>query len=143
MSKLIVILFGFLAVASCRKKVSENYIYYQPYRKDSSTLVKKDSIKTNSATVDTPEIKPDKFRPANADDKFFIVIASFSVEEYALAMKEEMAQKGFKPEVIEINNDSWKKIAISSYTNFDEATEALALIRQMKGRFSDARIVVK
>lgn len=143
MPKLILITLFFLALLSCRNKVSSDYIYYQPYRKDSSALVKKPIIKSDTVTIKSAEINPADLNPVNVDDKYFIVIASFSVRDYALAMKSEMESEGFKPEIIMINNDGWNKLAISSYNNFEEASKALNMIIQKKGRFSDARMVVK
>jgi len=143
MPKLIIALLLILMIVSCRKKVSDDYIYYQPYRKDSSTILKQSINKTDSAVYKATEVKPGEFRPVDANDKYFIVIASFSVEEYALAMKSEIEQLGFKPEIIMVKKDGWNKLAVSSYNNFEEATKALSRIREMKGRFSEARLVVK
>lgn len=132
-----------MMIISCRKKNAEDNAYYQPYRKDTSSLIKQKTTIPDSITISIPEIKPDEFPPVNVDDKYFIVIASFSVEEYALAMKSEMEQLGYKPQIIMIDNDGWNKLAITSSNNFEIATKYLTRIRQGKGRFSEARLVVK
>jgi cell division protein FtsN len=143
MKKLIILFFIFLMVISCRKKNAEDNAYYQPYRKDSSALIKQKTTNTDSITIRIPDIKPDEFPPVNVEDKYFIVIASFSVEEYALAMKAEFEQLGYKPEIVVIDNDGWNKLAITSSNNFEDATNLLSRIRKGKGRFSDARLVVR
>jgi hypothetical protein len=141
--KLLILLIFIVVVSSCRKKISADYNYYQPYRKDSLSIAKQKISKLDSISIKIPEIKPGEFPPVDVTDKYFIVIASFSVEQYALAMKSEMEQLGFKPEIIVVDNDGWNKLAITSYNNFDEASKALILVRQNQGRFSDARLVVK
>lgn len=143
MPKLILLIISLLAIVSCRQKNADDNLYYQPYRKDSITIVKQLVARSDSLKVIDLEVKPEECNPVNIDDKYFIVIASYSVEQYALAMKSELEKEGFKPQIIIVNNDGWNKLAISSYNNFEEATVALNLIRQKKGRFSDARLVVR
>jgi hypothetical protein len=143
MRKLLILFFVFLMITSCRKKIAEDNAYYQPYRKDSTALIKQNAVTPDSITIKLPEIKPDEFPVVNVEDKYFIVIASFSVEEYALAMKAEFEQLGYKPQIIMIDNDGWNKLAITSSNNFEDATKLLYRVRQGKEPFSDARLVVK
>jgi len=141
--KLVILSLLLMMFLSCRKKIADDYIYYQPYKKDSTAVVKQTINVTDTLMVDTIDIRAADFRPVDINDKYFIVIASFSVEEYALAMKVEMEQKGFEPEIIMVNNDGWNKLAICSYNKFEDANNALNLIKQKRGRFSEARLVVK
>ena len=127
----------------CRPKNDDEYAINKPYRKDSAVLVSSVLAKVDTIQLPDEVLDPTSIRPASADDKYFIVIASFSVEKYALAMKSELEQKGFSPVIVEINNDGWNKLAISSYNSFSDAERALTHIRQAKGRFADARMVVK
>lgn len=143
MEKFILLILIALVVFSCNRKNAEDNTYYQPYRKDSSSFAKQKAANTDSIKIQIPELKPDEFPPVNVEDKFFIVIASFSVEEYALAMKVAMEQLGYHPQIIVIDNDGWNKLAITSSNNFEEATKLLNRIRQGKGQFSDARLVVR
>jgi|GEM_PF-2776340 len=143
MKKSLLIILLLVIIWSCKQKSNDEYAINKPYRKDSAALAP--SVLAKADTIQTPEVvfDPSSLRPASADDKYFIVIASFSVEKYALAMKDELEQKGFSPVIVEINNDGWNKLAISSYKSFSEAEKALTRIRQAKGRFADARLVVK
>jgi cell division protein FtsN len=128
---------------SCRKKIAEDYQYYQPYKRD--TVSVKDSISVAVAKDTIQSKKTDDFeiRPVDLNNKYFVVIASFSVEEYALTMKADLIKKGFKPEIFMLNNDGWHKLAIGSYNDFEEASEAMNQIKLKEGLFSNARIVIK
>lgn len=140
---LVYILFFILLSFSCRKKISEDYIYYQPYKRHITSI--KDSIlpKVTADTLKSKKIETFEIRPVYLNDKYFIVIASFSVEEYALAMKDDLIKKSYKPEIFMLNDDGWYKLAISSTNNFEEATNAMNQIKLKSALFSGARIVVK
>jgi cell division protein FtsN len=136
---ILLLLFSF----SCRKKIAEDYQYYQPYKRD--TVSVKNPIPTASVTdtIQSKKIENFQIRPVDLNNKYFIVIASFSVEQYALIMKDDLIKKGFKPEIFMLNTDGWHKLAIGSYNNFEEATEAMNKIKLRGGHFSNARIVIK
>jgi cell division protein FtsN len=136
--------FFILLSFSCRKKIAEDYIYYQPYKRD--TVSVKKAITPSITTIDslqTEEVAVDNIKPVDLNDKYFIVVASFSVEEYATAMKEEMVKQGFKPEILMLNDDGWHKLAICSYNSLTEATEAIEKLKRKGGLFSSSRIVIK
>lgn len=140
---LVYILFFILLSFSCRKKISEDYIYYQPYKRHTASV--KDTIlpKVAADTLKSKKTEPFQIRPVDLNDKYFIVIASFSVEEYALAMKDDLIKKGNKPEIFMLNNDGWYKLAISSSNNYEEVNNSLDQIKLKGDLFSGARIVVK
>jgi hypothetical protein len=133
------ILFSF----SCRKKISDDYIYYQPYKRNVASVKDSSSKEVKTDSVHANKFVVDEFRPVDLNDKYFIVVASFSVEEYALTLKYELIKQGFKPELFMLNDDGWHKLAISSYRNFEEATDAMNRIKLKGGLFSGARIVIK
>ena len=141
--QLVYILFFILLSFSCRKKISEDYIYYQPYKRHTASV--KDSVlpKMTTDTLKSKKTETFQIRPVDLNDKYFIVIASFSAEEYALAMKDDLIKKGYKPEIFMLNDDGWYKLAISSSNNFEEATNATNQIKLKGDLFSGARIVVK
>lgn len=137
------IIFFILLSFSCRKKIAEDYIYYQPYRRDTASTkiappktMAIDSVQSNKTEVF--EIKP-----VDLQDKYLIVIASFSVEDYAIAMKNDLIKQGYKPEIFMLNNDGWHKLAISSSNSFEDASSAINKIKLKGGSFSGARIVIK
>lgn len=142
--RLAYLIFFILLSFSCRKKIADDYAYYQPYKRD-TTSVKK-SVSPTLATVDSVQTGNkvvEKIKPVDLSDKYFIVVASFSVEEYALTMKNDLIKQGFEPEIFILNNDGWNKLAIVSYNNLEEATEAMNKIKLKGGLFSGARIVIK
>lgn len=95
MKKSLLIILLLVIIWSCKQKSNDEYAINKPYRKDSATLAP--SVLAKADTIQTPEVvfDPSSLRPASADDKYFIVIASFSVEKYALAMKDELNKKVF------------------------------------------------
>jgi len=139
---LLIILFIFFAF-SCRKKIADDYAYYQPYKKDTATIIKLVSTIVIKDSLEFKKIGVDEIRPVDLNDKYFIVVASFSVEEYAIAMKVDLKKKGYKPDILLLNNDRWHKLAIGSYNNYNEAIEILNRIKQKEDIFSGARIVIK
>jgi cell division protein FtsN len=141
MHRFIYISLFFTLLYSCRKNNTDEYQYYQPYKRIDT--VHRTEPADTSAVISHVTIDPDQIKPFQIDDKYFIVVASFSVEEYALAMQQNLEKKGFKPGILMINNDGWHKLAIGSYNTFSEATEKLNYLKQGDKPFSDARIVVK
>jgi cell division protein FtsN len=137
-----IILFMLLSF-SCRKKIADDYQYYQPYKRNVVSVKDSISTKTVADSVQSKKMDDFKIRPVDLSNKYFIVVASFSVEEYALTMKDDLIKKGFNPGIFMLNNDGWHKLAIGSYNNFEEATEALNSIKLKGGEFSNARIVTK
>jgi cell division protein FtsN len=137
-----IILFLMLSF-SCRKKIADDYIYYQPYKrakvsiKDTiSSTPSKDSVQFKKNTVED-------IKPVNLNDKYFIVVASYSVEEYAITMKHDLLKQGYKPEIFMLKDDGWNKVAILSFNNYEEAIQELEKIKLKGDLFSGARIVIK
>lgn len=139
----IYIIFFILLSFSCRKKIAEDYIYYQPYRRDtaSSKIATPKTLSIDSVQSNKTEVI--EITPVDLQDKYLIVIASFSNEDYAKTTKNDLIKQGYKPEIFMLNNDGWHKLAISSSNNFDEATSAINKIKLKGGLFSGARIVIK
>jgi cell division protein FtsN len=135
------VLFILLAI-SCRKKIAEDYQYYQPYKRNIVTV--KDTISPSLALDSVINVVVnEEIRAIDLSRKYIIVLASFSVEEYALTMKTDLKNQGYNPEILMLNNDGWHKLAIGSYDNYEEATLAMKRIKQKGGIFSNARIVIK
>lgn len=132
-----------LSIVSCRRKSSDDYNYYKPYKADSVAVAepaeKVDTIIENEAPVEkTVEVKG-----VDLSDNYFIVVASFTVEEYANTNKAELIKQGYKPEIFMINDDGWFKLAVESYKSKEDAKAALARLQAKGDIFSQARIVFK
>jgi len=138
----IIILFLLLSF-SCRKKIAEDYKYYQPYKRVAVSV--KDSIPSSqqSDSVQSKNIVTEEIKPVDLNQKYFIVVASYSVEEYAIRLKHDLMKQGFKPEIFMLKDDGWNKVAILSFNNYEEAIQVLEKIKSKGGLFESARIVIK
>lgn len=142
--KSLILFFLVFSFFSCKKKVSDDNAYFQPYKKDTAVVQKIDSIPVERKdTVVSQEFDLNDIRPVDLNDKFFIVVASFSVEDYAIAEKQKLAEMGLQPQIFMLNDDGWNKLAIGSYNSFDQATEVMNHVKQRGGIFAGARIVAK
>ncbi|MDA3881508.1 MAG: SPOR domain-containing protein [Prolixibacteraceae bacterium] len=129
-----------LVVIGCRRKPADDYEYYEPEKKDTTTVV--------ADTIDKKvEVKKIEKRPevlsVNVDDPYFIVVASYTVEDFANAKKRELEKQGLKPAVIMTNDDGWYKLAVQSFESYSDAKEALPALIKKEGIFSEAVIVYK
>jgi len=142
--RLAFIIFIIMLSFSCRKKVADDYAYYQPYKRAKVSVNDSISPTTTNDSVPSKENTVEEIiKPVNLNDKYFIVVASFSVEEYAITMKHELMKQGYKPQIFMLRNDGWNKLAILSYNDFEEATQELERIKLKGDLFEKARIVIK
>lgn len=142
-SKILIVVLLLLVVFACRKKPSDQYEYYKPYQKDSvaaQTVAPQKIDSVEDVAVVEPEIQ---IKAVDLTHRFFIVLASYSVEEYALAAKADLEKQGYQPAIFMVNDDGWHKLAIESYNHFDEAQKALLQVRKKEGMFAYAVIVQK
>lgn len=143
-SKILLISILVLLFAGCRRKTSDNYEYYKPYQKDTTqTEISDEQTASDTAqiVVETPDISIVK--GVDLNDRFFIVVASYSIEEYAKTQKRELEAQGFKPEIFMLNSDGWYKLAVESQQNIDDARNALSRLKKKGGIFATAVIVQK
>lgn len=140
-SKIIVAALIIIAIVSCRRKTSDDYNYYKPYVKDSVSVA--DTIKpVQNDTTTTTEAQPSpEVKGVEMSDHFFIVVASYAVEEYAISQKKDLESQGYKPQVFMVNEDGWYKLAVESYSTYDGAKAALENVRNRGGIFGTAVIV--
>jgi cell division protein FtsN len=144
--KIFLMLFSLVLISSCRKKSSDDYEYYKKDLKDS--VVFADTIQsatlpdTTIVVVDTIQETP-AIKGVDLNDQFFLVVASYAVEEYAMAKKADLESQGLKPNVFMINEDGWYKLAVESYATYQEARSALEVLREKGGLFGNAVIVSK
>ena len=142
-SKILLATLIIITIISCRRKASDDYQYYKPYVRDS--IAEADSIKTVPVedTVEAVSTPEPEIKGVDLNDQFFIVVASFAVEEYAIARKNDLESQGYKPEIFMVNGDGWYKLAVESYSTYDEAKAALKGVRDRGGIFGSAVIVSK
>lgn len=143
-SKIVIAALILLAVIACRRKASDDYNYYKPAASDSVAVA--DTIKTVAAEQDTVAVvaEPEpEIKGVDLNDNYFIVVASYAVEDYAVIQKKDLESQGYKPQVFMINEDGWYKLAVESYKKYDDAKTALEEVKSRGGIFGNARIVFK
>lgn len=134
-----------LALISCRRKSFDDYKYYKPSPKDSMNTEVPDTLAkiTLAEKASVAQAKEEVKGVDLINDRYFIVVASYAVEEFAIAQKSQLAAQGFKPDIFMVDEDGWYKLAVSSYKTFSEAQTALNKLKNKHGIFTSARIVVK
>jgi len=144
-STLIISTLIILVLFSCRRKSSDDYEYYKPFQNGDSTAIDtilvKDTIEAEVAVLPKPE--PVEIRGVVLTDSYFIVVASYTVEEFALAQKNDLTAQGYKPQLIMTDDDGWFKLAVESYPTLAEAKKALIVITEKGGLFAQSRIVFR
>ena len=143
-SNLILAALILFTVISCRKKSSDDYNYYQPYKSDSiaavdTTPVQNPNMNETETDIDVAE----EIKGVDLNDSYFLVVASYTVKDYANAQKQDLIEQGYKPEVFMVDEDGWYKLAVESYKTLDEAKEALSILQKKSDVFSQVRIVFK
>lgn len=144
--KIILLLLSTSLVFSCRKKSSDDYEYYNKDVKDSvlvADTIQAAALPDSSMVEAVSENEKDSVKGVDLNDPFFLVVASYAVEEYALAKKAELESQGLKPAIFMINEDGWYKLAVESWPSYQEARSALEVLREKGGLFGNAVIVSK
>jgi cell division protein FtsN len=90
-----------------------------------------------------PKVKEEVIKPVDVDAPYFIVVASYTVKDFAIDQKKELEEEGLKPAIIMTNDDGWYKLAVQSFDSFDKAKESLEKLKKEGGIYSDAMIVYK
>jgi cell division protein FtsN len=140
-SKTILIVIVVILIAGCKRKPSDSYEFYQPYQKDSSEIAM--TTPADDQAVVSQEAQTKEIKGVNPDERFFIVVASYTVEEFAKAQLRELERQGFRPGIIMTNQDGWFKLAIESHNTISDAREALTRLKRNEGIFTQAVIVQK
>jgi cell division protein FtsN len=137
--KLLIIGLIVLVAVSCRRKSSDDYEYYKPSKEKSTVVV--DSSQTKQVEI-INEVVPE-VKGVDLSDHYFIVVASYTVEDFALAQKDDLEEQGYKPAIFMVDDDGWYKLAVESYTGLSDAKAALETIHSKGGLFKNACIVFK
>lgn len=131
-----------LVFAGCRKKPANDYDYYEPAQKDTAAEVV-DTTKKVVVKEPEPKIKENVVKPVDVDAPYFIVVASYTVNDFAIAQKKELEEEGLKPEIIMTNEDGWYKLAVQSFDSFEKAKKSLKKLKEKGGIYRNAMIVYK
>lgn len=140
-TRILIAVLIFLAMIGCRKKPANDYEDYETVSKDTTTVVA-DTL-NQKVEAKKPEVKKEVVPEVNIDHPYFIVVASYTVEDFALAKKKELESQGLKPAVIMTDNDGWYKLAVQSFESYSDARQALPALKEKQGIYSDAVIVYK
>lgn len=141
MTKYFLIAMMVVAVLSCKRKTADEYEYYDQPVKDSVAEQIDTVVEAIQEVVEEPQ-KP-VIKAFDENDRYFIVVSSYTVEDFALAQKKELEAQGYQPGVIMTDDDGWFKLAVSSYPKYSEAEKALAHLQKKGDLFNQARIVFK
>lgn len=141
MTKYFLIAMMVLAVLGCKRKSADEYEYYDQPIKDSLT----EQLDTVAEVVEKVVEEPPKpiIKEFDENDRYFIVVSSYTVEDFAIAQKKELEAMGYRPGIIMTDDDGWFKLAVSSYPKYSEAEKALAQLQKKGDLFNQARIVFK
>lgn len=140
-TRILIAVLVLLAMIGCRKKPANDYEDYQTVSKDTTTVVA--DTNKQKAEVKEPEVKKEVIPTVDVDHPYFIVVASYTVEDFALAQKKELESQGLKPVVIMTDSDGWYKLAVQSFESYSDARQALPLLKEKQGIYSNAVIVYK
>ena len=86
-----------------------------------------------------PVVKKDE--GVNLDDKYFVIVNSYTIPEYAREKSKEWSKKGFKPRVIMRNMDGYYRLAIQSFDDYSDAMAAALKLRKKYPEFKDAWVM--
>lgn len=75
------------------------------------------------------------------DDRYFLVVDTYTVKEFAESWNREYQKQGYKSAVIMRNEDGYYHLAVQSFNDFDLAQKALKVLREEKD-FDNAWIMV-
>lgn len=100
--------------------------------------------------IETPKPQPKPVAPAkpvvtyhgvNLDDKYFVIVNSYTIPEYAREKSKEWSKKDFKPRVIMRNTDGYYRLAIQSFNDYSDALAAALKLRKEYPEFKDAWVM--
>ena len=124
-SKYLFILVLLLVFAACKTKQKQDDLKV--------TVVPQDTVKV----AETPPPPPPPVEKidvgVNLDDKYFLVVDSYTVKEFAESWNRKYQQEGFKSAVIMRNEDGYYRVAVESFKDFDLAKTAMNELRKEEG----------
>ncbi|MGQ8337614.1 SPOR domain-containing protein [Sunxiuqinia sp. A32] len=78
----------------------------------------------------------------NQDDRYFLIIDSYTVKEFAESWNKKYRDQGFKSDLVMKNEDGYYRLALKSFDDLKLAEEALAKL-QKDTEYENVWIMVK
>ena len=122
-----------IALVSCKSKKEEVVIV---------DVAPQDTVKTVVAPP-TPEPVVEKIdEGVNQDDKYFLIINSYTVKEFAEGWCKIYKERGYKSDLVMKNEDGYYRLALKSFDDLEPAEKALKEMKK-EDEFSNLWIMVR
>ena len=100
-----------------------------------------DTVKIIEAPAPPPPAVEELDMGVNMDDRYFLVVDSYTVKEFAESWNKKYQQRGFNSAVIMRDEDGYYRLALQSFNDFNTARKALKELRKDE-EFQKAWIMV-
>lgn len=132
-TKNLLVLMVVLALVACKTKEKEEDLQVE--------VAPQDTVQIVEAPDPEPEPVKEVDLGVNLDDKYFLVVDTYTVKAFAETWEQKYQQEGHKPAIIMRNDDGYYRLALQSFNDLDLAQEALKVLR-LEDEFEDAWIMV-
>ena len=112
----------FVVFVACKTKEKQDNLQVQ--------VAPQDTVKVVEAPVISPPPIEKIDMGVNLDDRYFLVVDSYTVKEFADSWNKIYQQRGFNSAVIMRNEDGYYRLALQSFKEFNLAEKALADLRK-------------
>lgn len=128
------VLFLIIVVAACKSKENKQDLEVFVAPQDTVQIIE-------------PEPNPEPVvnvidEGVNLDDKYFLVVNSYTIEEIALEKKKLFEDKGYKANLVMKDEDGYFRLALKSFNDIELAENALKEMQKEEG-FSEMWLMAK
>lgn len=125
-----------IVLAACKSKDQRETLQVEVAPQDSVQLIEPEP-------VPSPEpLEKMIDEGVNQDDNYFLIISSYTVEEFAEEWKEVYRKKGFRSDLVMKGDDGYYRLALKSFNDLKLAEDALKEMQQEK-EFGEMWILAK
>ena len=148
-----ILLFGaaiccMFTLGSCKSKSSAYKTAYEQAKSNDNDRwdIEEDTEVLTSEEISYESVKQEKITPASGEDvsglkRYSVVIGSFKNRTNAFALKERMADEGYKPVIAE-NDSGMLRVIVTSFDDRNEASRSRDNIKsKYRPNFQDAWIL--
>jgi negative regulator of genetic competence, sporulation and motility len=96
---------------------------------DSIRIVQEELLELENTKLDSVRKENEKLKIRNSENRYRIVVGSFTSAQNALALAESYKSKGFAAELINAHDDGTVYVSVESYDNKSRAMERLREIK--------------
>ena len=128
----LIVLVILVVLASCKQKKEQDPIQVDVAPQDTVQVIEQ-------PVVETPVVVDEG---VNQDDRYFLVINSYSVKEIAEEKNQIYRNKGFNSDLVMKDDDGYHRLALKSFDKFSLAKEALTEL-QKEEEFKEVWIMAK